>query len=145
MGKEYLHGDINTKVILYQVDKTKTNKDSVYSEVGKNEVVFLPPIELNASIRIEESKNTTYDNSLRRNEPGNLVVSIYIQHLKELKVDINYGDYIGYMETEDRMRFYSVSNDGKVVPDNKHSMFGYKPFYRTITCVPAQESEFNGI
>jgi hypothetical protein len=124
MGKEYLHGDINTKVILYQVDKTKTNKDSVYSEV---------------------SKNTTYDNSLRRNEPGNLVVSIYIQHLKELKVDINYGDYIGYMETEDRMRFYSVSNDGKVVPDNKHSMFGYKPFYRTITCVPAQESEFNGI
>jgi hypothetical protein len=24
-------------------------------------------------------------------------------------------------------------------------MFGYKPFYRTILCVPAQETEFRGI
>jgi hypothetical protein len=24
-------------------------------------------------------------------------------------------------------------------------MFGYKPFYRTITCAPAQETEFRGV
>jgi hypothetical protein len=24
-------------------------------------------------------------------------------------------------------------------------MFGFKPYYKTITCVPAQETEFNGI
>ena len=78
-------------------------------------------------------------------EPGNLTFSVYISHLEELNVDIRYGDYVGYPESETRIRFYSVSNDGKVVSDNKHTHFGFKPAYRTITCVPAQENEFRGV
>ena len=146
LGKEYLHGDINMKIVLYRVDREKTDIDNVYGEVGKDGVKFFPPVEFNAIIKIEESKNSSYkDGVLRYNEPGNLILSVYISHLNELGIDITYGDYIGYADSEDKLRFYNVTNDGKITSDNKHKMFGYKPHYRTITCAPVQENEFRGI
>jgi hypothetical protein len=73
------------------------------------------------------------------------MISVYIRHLEELKIDIKYGDYIGYQDSEDKVRYYNVTNDGKVTSDNKHKMFGFKPHYRTIICAPVQEGEFRGI
>jgi len=146
LGQEYLHGDLNMKLVLYQVDRTKTDIDDVYGEVGKDEIKFLPPVEFNGIVRIEEAKNTAYKTGLlRRLEPGNLIVSVYIKQLEDLKIDIRFGDYIGYPESEQKVRFYTVSNDGKVVADGKHKHFGFKPHYRTIICVPTQENEFRGI
>jgi hypothetical protein len=146
MGQEYLHGDLNMKLVLYRVDRGKTETDSIYGEVGRDEVKYFPPVEFNALVKIDEPKNNTYKNGLvRYNEPGNLTLSVYIRHLEELKIDIRYGDYIGYQDSEEKLRYYTVTNDGKVTSDNKHKMFGYKPHYRTILCVPAQESEFRGV
>ena len=146
IGQEYLHGDLNMKLVLYRVDKQKTDKDDVYGEVGLDEVKFFPPVEFNALVKIDEPKNSTYKGGmLRYNEPGNLVLSVYIKHLNDLKIDIKYGDYIGYVESEDKIRYYTVTNDGKVTSDNKHNLFGYKPYYRTITCAIAQEQEFRGV
>jgi hypothetical protein len=146
LGKEYLHGDINMKLVLYRVDRSKSNIDSVYSQVGKDEIKFFPPIEFNALVRVEDPKNSAYKNGLVRfNEPGNLNLSVYIRHLEELKIDIIYGDFIGYSDSVEKIRYYTVVNDGKVVSDNKHKMFGTSPYYRTIICAPAQKSEFGGI
>jgi hypothetical protein len=146
IGQEYLHGDINMKLVLYRVDRTKTDIDGVYAEIGKDGIRYFPPIEFNGLVRIDQPKNSTYkDGLVRYLEPGNLTISVYIIHLEELGVDIKYGDFIGYQESEDKVRYYTVTNDGKVTSDNKHKMFGYKPHYRTITCVPSQENEFRGI
>ena len=78
-------------------------------------------------------------------EPGNLTVSVYQDTLDRLGTDIDYGDYIGYYETEDRVRYYSVVNDGRVVSDNKHTYGGFKPYYRTIIASPVSEDEFRGL
>jgi hypothetical protein len=146
LGEEYLHGDIGMKLVLFRVDRERTNIDDVYGEVGKDEIKFLPPMEFYGLVRIDEPKNDSYTKGINRYlEPGNLNISVYIKHLEALQIDIRYGDYIGYQETEDKIRYYTVTNDGKVVSDNKHNMFGYKPYYRTIICAPAQESEFRGI
>jgi len=146
IGQEYLHGDLNMKLVLFRINTQRTDIDNVYGEVGKDQIKFFPPVEFNGLVKIEEPKNSTYKNGLNRYlEPGNMVVSVYISHLEELKIDIKYGDFIGYPESEERVRYYTVINDGKVISDNKHNMFGFKPYYRTITCVPAQESEFRGI
>jgi hypothetical protein len=146
IGQEYLHGDLNMKLVLFRINTQKTDIDNVYGEVGKDQIKFYPPIEFNGLVKIDEPKNSTYKNGLNRYlEPGNMVVSVYISHLEELKIDIKYGDFIGYPESEERVRYYTVVNDGKVTSDNKHNMFGFKPYYRTIICVPAQESEFRGI
>ena len=146
MGTEYLHGDLNMKLVLYRVDRSKTSIDNVYGEVGKDQIKYFPPMEFNGLVKIDAPTNKTYKTGLVRfNEPGNITISVYIKHLEELGVDIKYGDFIGYAESEDRVRYYQVTNDGKVVSDGKHNMFGYKPFYRTITCAPAQETEFRGV
>jgi hypothetical protein len=146
MGEEYLHGDLNMKLVLYRVDRQKTNNDDVYAEAGSDEIKYFPPVEFNALVKIEEPKNNSYKGGLMRyNEPGNMTLSVYIKHLNELKVDIKYGDYIGYPESETRTRYYTVTNDGKVTSDNKHNMFGYKPYYRSITCSPVQDSTFRGV
>lgn len=146
LGQEYLHGDLNMKLVLYRVDTDGTDIDAVYAEVGKDQIKYFPPVEFNALVNIVEPKNSSYKNGLvRYNEPGNLVISVYINHLTELGIDVKYGDFIGYPESEEKVRYYTVSNDGKVISDNKHNMFGFKPYYRTITCVPAQETEFRGV
>lgn len=146
MGQEYLHGDLNMKLVIYRVDRAKTEKDDVYAEVGKDEIKYFPPIEVNALVKIEEPKNSSYKSGmLRYLEPGNMIFQVYLKHLDELGIDIRYGDYVGYPESEGRLRYYTVTNDGKVTSDNKHNYFGYKPYYRTITCAPVQESEFRGI
>lgn len=146
MGEEYLHGDLNMKLVLYQIDRDKTDIDDVYAEVGRDEIKFAPPVEFNALVRIDEPKNATYQNGIvRYNEPGNLTFSVYLNQLKELDIDVRYGDYIGYADSEEKLRFYTVINDGRVTSDNKHKMFGYKPHYRTVICSPAQETEFRGV
>ena len=146
MGVEYLHGDLNMRLVLYRVDRQKTDIDDVYGEVGLDEIKYYPPIEFNALVKIEEPKNSAYKGGLiRYNEPGNLNISVYIRHLEELNIDIKYGDFIGYPESETRTRYYNVSNDGKVTSDNKHNMFGYKPYYRNITCAPIQDTTFRGV
>jgi hypothetical protein len=146
MGSEYLHGDLNMKLVLYRVDTTRTTTDDVYGEVGKDQIKYFPPVEFNGLVKIDAPTNKSYKSGLLKfNEPGNITISVYIKHLQELGIDIKYGDFIGYAESEERVRYYQVTNDGKVVSDGKHNMFGYKPFYRTITCVPAQESEFRGV
>ena len=78
-------------------------------------------------------------------EPGNIRVSVYQSHLVELGIEIEYGDYIGYYETETLVRYYTVNNDGRVVSDNKHTYAGYKPFYRTIIASPVGPNEFRGL
>ena len=146
IGQEYLHGDLNMKLVLYRVDSEKTDIDNVYAEVGLDQTKFLPPVEFHALVKIEEPKNSSYTNGLMRYlEPGNMTVSVYIKHLEELKIDIKYGDYIGYYETEDVIRYYTVNNDGRIVSDNKHTYGGYKPFYRSIGASPVTNNEFRGL
>ena len=82
---------------------------------------------------------------MEQQEPGNMKFSIYQKTLDDMSVEIFQGDYIGYYETEDRVRYYVVSDDGYVKSDNKHTYGGYKPFYRTFICTPVSEDEFKGI
>jgi hypothetical protein len=85
------------------------------------------------------------NSKVKQLEPGNMKFSLYQKQLEDLQVEIQFGDYLGYYETEDRVRYYSVSDDGKVVSDNKHTYGGYKPFYRTITATWVSDNEFRGL
>jgi hypothetical protein len=145
-GREWLEGDINIKVILYQVDREQTTNDDIYGEAGKGEIRFKPPIEIPVNFNYAGPTNKNYnsDGSLRYLERGNITIGVYQDQLDELGVDISYGDYIGYPETETKIKYFTVSNDGRVNADNAHTIVGYKGFYRTITCVPTDLDEFDG-
>jgi hypothetical protein len=146
MGEEWLSGDMNFTVILYRVDRYKSKTDDVYGEVVEDGIKFLPPIELKGRVAIVAPTNQKLGNSkLRQEEPGNMTFSIYQKTLDDLGVDIVYGDYLAYYETESKVRYYSVADDGRVVSDLKHTYGGYRPLYRTILATPVSQNEFKGI
>jgi len=146
MGQEWLEGDMNFTVVLYRVDRYKTKTDDVYGEVVEDGQKFLPPVELKGLVKIVAPTNQKLGSSkLRQEEPGNMNFSIYQKTLDDLQVDILFGDYIGYYETENKVRYYSVSDDGRVVSDNKHTYGGIRPFYRTIVATPVSQNDFKGI
>jgi hypothetical protein len=146
MGEEWLHGDMNFTLVLYRVDRQKTNKDDVYGETLEDGVQFLAPVEFKGYVQIEAPTNTDLGSSkLSQMEPGNLKVGVYQTQLDELGIDIQFGDYIGYYETESRVRYYSVVNDGRIYTDNKHTYAGYKRFYRSIIASPVNDNEFKGL
>ena len=146
MGIEWLEGDMNFTVILYRIDRRKTKTDDVYGEVLEDGIQFLAPVELKGLVQVMAPASKFLGNSkVEQKEPGNMKFSIYQKTLEDLGVEIFLGDYFGYYETEDRVRYYVVSDDGYVRSDNRHTYAGYKPFYRTITATYVSENEFRGI
>ena len=146
LGKEWLHGDMNFTLVLYRVNRQQTKTDDVYGETLTDGIKFLPPVEFKAFVQVMAPENKNLGSSkIEQIEPGNVRISVYQKHLDELDIEINYGDYIGYYETEDRVRYYTVNNDGRVVSDNKHTYAGYKPFYRTIMASYVTDNEFRGL
>ena len=146
IGEEFLYGDMNFTVVLYRVDRMKTKTDDVYGEALKDGIKFLAPIELKGYVQIMAPENKQIaGNKINQFEPGNMKFSTYQKQLDELDIDIQFGDYLGYYETEDRIRYYSVNNDGRVVSDNKHNYAGYKPYYRTIMASAVVDNEFRGL
>ena len=146
MGEEWLHGDMNFTLVLYRVDRQRTNKDDVYGETLEDGIQFMPPVEFKGYVQVESPENKDLgDSRLSQMESGNIKVGVYQNQLDMLAIDISYGDYIGYYETETRVRYYTVVNDGRVNSDNKHTYGGYKKFYRSIVGAPVNENEFKGI
>ena len=146
MGQEWLEGDMNFTVVLYRIDRYKTKTDDVYVEVLEDGIQFLAPIELKGYVQVLAPTNKYLGSSrVEQLEPGNMKFSIYQKQLDDLGVEIFMGDYLGYYETEARVRYYTVSDDGKVVSDNKHTYGGYKSFYRTITATYVSDNEFRGL
>jgi len=146
MGQEWLIGDMNFTCVLYRVDKNKTKIDDVYGEALVDGIKFLPPIEFNAYVNIAAPSSLKIGSSkIQQNEPGNITISVYLKTLEDLEINIEYGDYIGYYDSENFVRYYTVVDDGRVYSDLKHTYKGYKPFYRTILCSYVGPNEFRAI
>ena len=146
LGEEWLYGDMNFTLVLYRIDRLKTKTDDVYGETVQDGIKFLPPIEFKGYVQIMAPENKNVGTSkINQFEPGNLKVSVYQKQLDDLNIDISFGDYIGYYETENRVRYYTVNNDGRVVSDNKHNYAGTRPYYRTIMASAVVDNEFRGL
>ena len=146
MGEEWLYGDMNFTLVLYRIDRLKTKTDDVYGETVQDGIKFLPPIEFKGYVQIMAPENKNIGTSkINQFEPGALKVSVYQKQLDDLNIDISFGEYIGYYETENRVRYYTVNNDGRVVSDNKHNYAGTRPYYRTIMASAVVDNEFRGL
>jgi len=145
MAREFVEGDLNFIVILFRVDRIKSQTEDVYGESDVEEIKFHPPVELKVRPVLDESESKSYSDGYGRYEDyGNLTFTIFDDQLKELGVDITYGDYIGYPDKEDNIKYFTVVNDGRINSDNQKTRVGYKSYYRKITCVTADPDEFKG-
>ena len=55
MGREWLEGDMNFRLVLYRVDKQKTKTDDVYGETVEDGIKFLPPVEFMGYVQIDHN------------------------------------------------------------------------------------------
>jgi hypothetical protein len=146
MAREVIEEDANFTVVLYRIDKIKSNND-IYGESMAREIRFLPPVELKVLLNLNEATNNTYDPNgrLRYQDYGNLDFTILSNQLVEKNIDISYGDIIGYSDREDNLKYFEVYDDGKINSDNKRTQYGFKSYYRSIKCVVVDPDQFNGI
>ncbi len=147
IGNDYVKQDVNQTVILFRVDNTKTNTDR-WGETTVDGVIYKDPVELNVLYLIEKSTNKAHETKQNLGsfqQKGNLKISIYLEELEEKNVEITNGDYIGIQITPNNMEYWVVTKDGRVDFDNAHTMFGYKPLYKTILGTHVDKNEFNGV
>lgn len=149
IGIDYMTQDCGQTILLFQVDREKTVAYDLYGEtIDETGINYKEPIELNVMLNLSAAVNKTYEKSQNLGRyllPGNLTFNIFEKTLKDNNVDISYGDFIGYQVNDDQMEYFEVTNDGRVNFDNKHTMYGYKPYYRTIECTAADKNIFKGI
>ena len=146
--ERYIEEDLNQSVVLYEVDRRKTNVNSVYKEASRGNIRYRAPNEVPCMYEIKDSEIKSFDSKTSNGvyaQDGNLVIYVLVRTLEKYKADIRRGDYIGVQVDTDRMRYYTVVNDGKVNTANTHMMGGYKPAWRTVECTLVSDiSEFNG-
>ena len=146
--KSYMEQDVRQTVVLYSVDLENTNLSEVYKEAKMDEIRFKPPVEIPVLYTIDEPELKAYNQTKELGtymKTGKLQFNVLQATLDELKVEIKRGDYIGVQVTSDRMEYFTVTNDGSNNYDNQHTMYGYKPYYRTISCSVVDPNEFRGI
>lgn len=149
IGMDYVNQDMNQTVLVFQVDRTKTQTINIYGEtINESSISYKDPVEINVVLLLDEAANKSYDKDQgvgRYLLTGNLKFGVFEETLKKNKIDISYGDFIGYQVNNDQMEYFEVTNDGRINFDNRHSMYGTKPFYRTISCTPCDKNIFSGI
>lgn len=148
MAREWFEGDNNLKVILYRIDKTSTQTNNIYNEVRIDEKRYKEPIELNVYPTLNESENKAYNQSnstIRYSEDGDFSFIVFEDHLRELGVEINYGDHIGYRVTETDVRYFEVIDDDKINFANNRTILGHRAYYKQIRCKVASNDSFRGV
>lgn len=146
--ERYIEEDLNQSVVVYEVDRKKTNINAIYKDASKGNIRYKAPRELPCMYEIKDAELKSFDGKSTNGvyaQDGNLVIYTLVKTLEKYGIDVKRGDYIGVQIDMNRMKYYTVVNDGKVNSANTHMIGGYKPAWRTIECTLVSDiSEFNG-
>lgn len=143
---DYIEGDLNQTVVVYPVDREKTQINAI-SQSAVNGIRFKNPIEIPCQYEIEDSEMKTFDKKTSNGVyalSGNLTVYVLTKILEKYECEISRGDYIGVYVDEGRMVYFVVTDDGKVNTSNKNYVGAYRLSFRTIKCSPSSDYEFKG-
>lgn len=138
----YLEEDLNQTVIVYEVDRRRTNVHEIYKEAKKDTIRFLPPKEVPCMFEIQDAQLNAFDSKSSTGTyqiSGNLTVYVTPKILEKYKCDIKRGDYLAIQIDEHRMSYFTVTDDGKVNTANKFIVGGFKTGWRIVSAAPAQE------
>lgn len=145
LAEDYMEVDTNQSVVLFEVDLEKTRTDSLYFDSPFKDIRWKAPKELPVLYDLNDPELRTYDKQQNLGvfvKVGKLDFDIMNITLKKFKCDIKKGDYIGIQVTPEKMEYFVVVDDGRVNFDNKHNMYGTRPYYRTVKCAWTDPNEF---
>ena len=91
MAREFVEGDLDFKVVLFQVDRSKSQTDDVWGEADAEEIKYYPPKEINVRPLLGEPKQDSYSEGFGQFlEYGDFSFTVFNDHLEELGVDMKY-------------------------------------------------------
>ena len=103
LGRELIESLVNQHFSLFRVDLEATDSN-FYGE--SHHKVYKPVVEVKARIRIVDVDQIS-EGGIRRMSKGDMEAGIYREHLEELNVEVNVGDFIGFQG-----KFYEVYEAG---------------------------------
>ena len=93
---EYIEEDLNQTVVVYEVDRQKTNVSAVYKEAKDGQIRFKAPKEIPCMYELKEADIKVYDSKTNTGVyvvNGNLMLYVMPKILEKYKCDIRRGDY----------------------------------------------------
>lgn len=144
--EEYIEEDLGQSVIVYEVDRKRTQVNDIYKESVEN-IRFKAPREIPCMYEIKSSETKSYDSKSSNGVysiPGGLTLHVMPSILRKYRCDIRRGDYIGVKVDINKTVYFVVTNDGKVNWANENFVGAYKPAWRRIDCAPTTLAEFSG-
>ena len=139
--EEYIEEDLNQVVIVYEIDRAKTNINTTYNE-SKEPIRYKAPRELPCMFEIKESETKSYDGQTNNGVyaiSGNLTINVPNFMFEKYNCHIRRGDYIGVPIETGKMAYFVVTNDGKINYSNDHYVGAYRTAWTTISCTPTVE------
>lgn len=126
-SREFSNQDAIAKIILYRIDTVQTKTSNIYGEAKAKNKKFLPPIDLNVTMIIDDISNSFMSkNGINRENINLLKFGVFQDEMEEKSVSINRGDFLKYFDGE-KYRIFEITKVSNINSNN--SMYGYKPFF----------------
>lgn len=86
--ERYIEEDINQSVVLYEVDRSKTNVNAIYKEATSGNIRYKAPREIPCMYEIKDSEIKSFDNKTSNGvytQDGNLQIYVLTRTLENTK------------------------------------------------------------
>ena len=141
-GRNYMKTDVVHQIKVYKVNIIETKTHDLYGQSKSSDKKYFAPVAVNGMITVEDQQQEYYGESkggIVRDDTGPITIGIYLDELKEKKLEIDRGDIIEYNMSGVRDRYYEVENAQNVVDATSQTIAGFKPYWKMITAVPVKE------
>lgn len=141
-GRNFLHTDNAQTVKIHKINIIESKSHKLYGQAKAKDKVFMPPVTINVMINIEEGQQNYYGDNLGgivRDDTGNLSFGVYLEELKEKKIEIDRGDIVEYNLSGEKKRYYEVESANNITDTTTKTIGGFKNYWRKITSVPIKE------
>lgn len=133
LGRELVEDLIVQHFTLYRIDQVKTESNFYGESKAKR---YKTPVDVKARIQIEDT-DVYSEGGVRRMAKGDMSAWVYLQHMEELDIEINVGDFIGYAG-----KFYEVYDPGYDKDSLDRKFAGDREYFREILAKSVSEDIF---
>lgn len=133
MGRELVETLIVQHFTLYRIDQVNTESNFYGESKAKR---YKTPVDVKARIQIQDT-DVYSEGGVRRMAKGDMSAWVYLQHMSELDIEINVGDFIGYAG-----KFYEIYDPGYDKDSLDRKFAGDREYFREILAKSVSEDIF---
>ena len=141
-GRNYLRTNNNQVVKIHKINVVESKSHKLYGQSKAKDKVFMPPVPISVMINVEDSEQKFYGDGIGgivRDDSGNITFGVYLEELKEKKIQIDRGDIVEYNISGEKARYYEVEMANNVNDTTVKTIGGFKPYWKRIIAVPVKE------